>query len=401
MYNTEVKQTSKIAPVQKAGNDEVNETPRDMALRLVSSLSDAFIGREEESRLAVIALSVKGHACFIGEPGTAKSALFRRLSDAVSGKYYYYLMSKYTIPDEIIGPIDPIEYKNGKFTRMVAGRMPTANISFIDEVFKASSETLNTLLNIMNERSFVDIDGRMFNVPLYSMFSASNELPESEELQAFFDRILIKHFVKPVDPSGIEAGILANINGVKPMKPITLGDIDVLNGAIRNHLVTNADAIAKTISSMVSVMRQHGIFISDRTAMGPNYLPMLVAAHSYIFNSPVKKSAISMSKYILTNNEDALTNYSKALDSLYPPELRMAQEKLEKAFEHAQGGNLGDAKNAGIEAMAQIQAAAAKESVVSLYADEIVELTNQADQFVKKIEGLQENLGQFKKVSKL
>ena len=399
MYNTEVTQTSEKAPVQKAGDDEVIKTPREMALGLVSSLSDAFIGREEEAKLAVIALSVKGHACFIGEPGTAKSALFRRLSDAVSGKYYYYLMSKYTIPDEIIGPIDPVEYKNGKFTRMVSGKMPTANISFIDEVFKASSETLNTLLNIMNERSFVDIDGKMFNVPLYSMFSASNELPESEELQAFFDRILIKHFVKPIDPSGIEAGILANINGIKPMQPITLGDIDTLNGAIRNHLVQNADGIAKTISSMITVMRQHGIFISDRTAMGPNYLPMLVASHSYIFNSPVKKSAIAMSKYILTNNEDALTNYSKALDSLYPAELRMAQEKLEKAFESAQSGNIGDAKNAGVEAMSQIQAAAAKQSVLELYADEIVELTNQCGEFMKKVDEMQANLKSFKKVA--
>jgi MoxR-like ATPase len=387
-----------VAP-SKEGKDEVQKAPRGMALNLVSSLSDAFIGREEEARLAVIALSVKGHACFIGEPGTAKSALFRRLSDAVSGKYYYYLMSKYTIPDEIIGPIDPVEYKNGKFTRMVSGKMPTANISFIDEVFKASSETLNTLLNIMNERSFVDIDGKMFNVPLYSMFSASNELPESEELQAFFDRILIKHFVKPVDPSGIEAGILANINGVKPMSPITLHDIDTLNGAIRKHLENNAEGIAKTISSMVTVMRQHGIFISDRTAMGTNYLPMLVAAHSYIFGSPVKKSAIYMSKYILTNNEDALTNYSKALDSLYPPELRMAQEKLEKAFEAATAGNLGDAKSSGVEAMSQIQAAAGKQSVLELYADEIVELTDQAGKFMKQIEELQSNLKSFKKVA--
>ena len=400
MYNTNTTITEQVSVApSKEGKDEVQKAPRGMALNLVSSLSDAFIGREEEARLAVIALSVKGHACFIGEPGTAKSALFRRLSDAVSGKYYYYLMSKYTIPDEIIGPIDPVEYKNGKFTRMVSGKMPTANISFIDEVFKASSETLNTLLNIMNERSFVDIDGKMFNVPLYSMFSASNELPESEELQAFFDRILIKHFVKPVDPSGIEAGILANINGVKPMSPITLHDIDTLNGAIRKHLENNAEGIAKTISSMVTVMRQHGIFISDRTAMGTNYLPMLVAAHSYIFGSPVKKSAIYMSKYILTNNEDALTNYSKALDSLYPPELRMAQEKLEKAFEAATAGNLGDAKSSGVEAMSQIQAAAGKQSVLELYADEIVELTDQAGKFMKQIEELQSNLKSFKKVA--
>ncbi len=367
-------------------------TARDMALQLISEVSSAFIGREEEARLGVLALAVKGHACFIGEPGTAKSALFQRLTDAVSGRYYYYLMSKYTIPDEIVGPIDPIEYRNGKFVRMLSGRMPEANIAFIDEVFKASSETLNTLLNIMNERKFVDMDGRVIKVPLVSMFGASNEMPQSDELNAFFDRMLIKHFVKPVSPESIEKGILANLNGLPPVKSLTLQDLDMLNGAIRQHLMKNRDGIAKTVGSIVTVMRSHGIFISDRTAMNPNYLPMLVAAHSYIFNSKVKRSAIEMSKYILSNNEDALTAYSKALDSLYPPELRTAQDKLEKAAEAAVAGNLKDARNFGIEAISQVQEATKKESVVELYSDEIADLFNQANEMVTKVEELQNNL---------
>ena len=133
--------------------------------------------------------------------------------------------------------------------------------------------------------------------------------------------------------------------------------------------------------------------------MGPNYLPMLVASHSYIFNSQIKKSAIEMSKYILTNNEDALTNYSKALDSLYPPELRLAQEKLEKAFEAAQKGNLGYAKTSGVEALSQIQAAAGKQSVLELYADEIMDLSKQSEEFMKKVEETQNNLKAFKKVA--
>ena len=367
-------------------------TARDMALQLISEVSSAFIGREEEARLGVLALAVKGHACFIGEPGTAKSALFQRLTDAVSGRYYYYLMSKYTIPDEIVGPIDPIEYRNGKFVRMLSGRMPEANIAFIDEVFKASSETLNTLLNIMNERKFVDMDGRVIKVPLVSMFGASNEMPQSDELNAFFDRMLIKHFVKPVSPESIEKGILANLNGLPPVKSLTLQDLDMLNGAIRQHLMKNRDGIAKTVGSIVTVMRSHGIFISDRTAMNPNYLPMLVAAHSYIFNSKVKRSAIEMSKYILSNNEDALTAYSKALDSLYPPELRTAQDKLEKAAEAAVAGNLKDARNFGIEAISQVQEATKKESVVELYSDEIADLFNQDNEMVTKVEELQNNL---------
>ena len=386
MYNTQ----------EENGVQTGAQTPRDMALQLISEVSGAFIGREEEARLGVLALAVKGHACFIGEPGTAKSALFQRLTDAVSGRYYYYLMSKYTIPDEIVGPIDPIEYRNGKFVRMLSGRIPEANVAFIDELFKASSETLNTLLNIMNERKFVDMDGRIINVPLISMFGASNEMPQSDELNAFFDRMLIKHYVKPVSPESIEKGILANLNGLPPVKKLSLQDIEILNSSIKAHLMQNKEGIAKTVGSIVTVMRSHGIFISDRTAMNPNYLPMLVAAHSYIFNAKIKRSAIEMSKYILSNNEEALTSYSKALDSLYPPELRTAQDKLEKAAESATAGNLKDARNFGIEAINQVQEAAKKESVVELYSEEIADLFNQASEMVKKVEDLQKDLQSLK-----
>jgi len=366
------------------------------ALKLINGLSDAFIGREEEARLAVMALTVRQHLTYIGSPGTAKSALISRLCDAVNGQYFYYLMGKHTIPDELIGPIDPIEYKNGKFTRMMSNRLPQANIAFLDEVFKSSTETLNTILNIMNERMFVDVDGKRYHVPLISLFSASNELPEGDDLQAFYDRILLKHFVKAIDPSNIERGILLNIQKAAPMPKITMKDLDVMYKDIWAYMAQNSSGLAKAISSLVVVMRQHGIFVSDRTAMNPSYLPMLIAAHSYIFESPLKKSAISMSKYILSNNEEQLTNYSKALDSLYPPELRTAQEKLEKAGEGAAAGNLGDAKKAGLEAITQIQAAMKKESLLELYSDEISDLYGQAEKIVSMVNELQENLKSFK-----
>ncbi|MEM4976341.1 MAG: AAA family ATPase, partial [Desulfurococcaceae archaeon] len=82
--------------------------------KLEAELSSGFVGREEEARVAILALLTKQHAVFIGEPGTAKSALIRRLSQLVQCRFFYYLLSKYTVPDELIGPIDPIAYKNGK-----------------------------------------------------------------------------------------------------------------------------------------------------------------------------------------------------------------------------------------------------------------------------------------------
>ncbi|MEM4619605.1 MAG: AAA family ATPase, partial [Desulfurococcaceae archaeon] len=136
--------------------------------RLEAELAAGFIGREEEARVVILALLTKQHAVFIGEPGTAKSALIRRLSQLVQCRFFYYLMSKYTVPDELIGAIDPVAYKNGKFVRNIKGKLPEAELAFIDEIFKGSSETLNTLLNIMNERIFVDADGTVYQCPLWS-----------------------------------------------------------------------------------------------------------------------------------------------------------------------------------------------------------------------------------------
>lgn len=372
---------------------------KDRVKQLISELSSHFIGREEEARIAVLSLVTRNHCVFIGEPGTAKSALLRKLSEAVGGKYYYYLLSRYTIPDELIGPIDPVEYKNGNFKRLLANRLPQANIAFIDEVFKASSETLNTLLNIMNERSFVDVDGTVYPVPLISMFAASNELPRGDELQAFYDRILIKHFVRPIDPTKLKDGILLNLqnggNG-KLTSTITMDELTLIYNEIWNYMTTHNEAVADVISQLIVVMRQHGIFVSDRTAMNPAYFPMIVSAYSYIYDTDLKKSAITMSKYILQDDDEQLAAYSKALDSLYPPELRAAQEQLEKAKEAAAGGDLKTAKEQGLQAIQQLQGVADKPEAMELYKSEISELMGDAENLVMQINRMQEQLKSMK-----
>jgi MoxR-like ATPase len=55
-------------------------------------------------------------------------------------------------------------------------------VAFLDEVFKANSSILNTLLTVLNERAFDNGDKRVA-CPLACVVAASNELPESEELE--------------------------------------------------------------------------------------------------------------------------------------------------------------------------------------------------------------------------
>jgi len=365
--------------------------------KLEAELSSGFVGREEEARVAILALLTKQHAVFIGEPGTAKSALIRRLSQLVQCRFFYYLLSKYTVPDELIGPIDPIAYKNGKFVRNVQGKLPQAELAFIDEIFKGSSETLNTLLNIMNERVFVDSDGTVYSVPLWSLYGASNEVPTDSELAAFYDRFLLRHFVRRIDASKLEQAIIHNITMNSNPKPIaTLQDIAKVYDEVTQYMIQNASAIAKVTAQLVIVLRQHGIFVSDRTAVSPQHLPRLIATYAYVYNTDLRKAAIAVSKYVLPN-EEALESYRKALDALVPVELREASEKLERARDYAVSGDLASAKRYAAEAIQVAQALFAKPERVELFKDEIKEIIENAERLVQEISKIEESLKKFKR----
>jgi len=141
------------------------------------------------------ALLSKQHVFLIGPPGTAKSAILTDTINAIGGTFFQTLLTRFTVPEEVFGAIKLSGLQQDKYSRKIDGKLPTANIAFLDEVFKANSAILNSILTIMNERIFFD-DGLPVKVPLFSMVLASNELPESEELGAMFDRIAISFEVQ-------------------------------------------------------------------------------------------------------------------------------------------------------------------------------------------------------------
>ncbi len=380
--------------VEKENGQAQKTSYRGTVQKLVDELSSEFVGRGEEAKLAVVALITGTNLVLIGEPGTAKSALLRSLAERVGGKYYYYLMSKYTIPDEIVGPIDPIAYRNGEFKRLMDNRLPKAHIAFIDEVFKASSETLNTLLNIMNERTFVDLDGHIYSTPLVSMVAASNELPQGDELAALYDRFLIKHFVQPIPSASLKDAVKLNASTVRPSKTkISLSDLDDIHSEVVQYMQSHVSDIADIIGTLVGTMRQNGIFISDRTATSPKYLPILVAAWSWLSGTSVKKAAISVAKYILQDNDEQLNAFSKALESIYPKDLRDAMAKMDEVDRLMGAGNLGEAEKKAMEALNLARTLVDKDNAFDLYKDEIVDFTNNASAKYKKIQSLKAQIG--------
>ncbi|CAD7700318.1 unnamed protein product, partial [Ostreobium quekettii] len=128
---------------------------------------------------------------------TAKSELARRMSSLCEGRYFERLLTRFSVPEELFGPLSMTGLENDLYVRKIDGYLPTAEIAFVDEIFKANSAILNALLTILNERLF-DNGNERLPAPLLCLVGASNELPESEELDALYDRFLIRRQVSQV-----------------------------------------------------------------------------------------------------------------------------------------------------------------------------------------------------------
>jgi MoxR-like ATPase len=164
-------------------------------------LSSALIERDEEIDLVLTALVAGEHVLLVGPPGCGKSLLLDGVLAWTDGTRFSILLTKFTVPEEVCGPVSLTALKEDKYVRVTTGKLPEADFAFIDEVFKASSAILNTLLRILNERVYDAGDGVARRVPLRLCVAASNEWPSPDtgkELAALFDRFCLRKAVSPI-----------------------------------------------------------------------------------------------------------------------------------------------------------------------------------------------------------
>ena len=183
-------------------------TLREKIEKNLEILNNGLVGKEKVMKLGLLSILSGENMILVGPPGTAKSEISRRLreilADSGSETYFEYLFTKFTTPEEIFGPLSIKQLQNDKFERNTEGYMPSSRIVFLDEIFKANSSILNTLLTILNERVFHNGLKRE-KTPLISLVGASNELPfENDELTALYDRFLIRAVVGYVSDDEIE-----------------------------------------------------------------------------------------------------------------------------------------------------------------------------------------------------
>jgi MoxR-like ATPase len=165
-------------------------------------LAAALIERDDEIDLVLTALLAQEHPLLVGPPGTAKSLLLDALMGWMGGRRFTVLLTKFSTPEELFGPISVAGLKEDRYRRITTGKLPEAHGAFIDEIWKASSAILNTLLRLLNERVFDAGDGSLVQAPLQICVAASNEWPQQfeggKELNALYDRFLLRKTVRPI-----------------------------------------------------------------------------------------------------------------------------------------------------------------------------------------------------------
>ncbi len=233
---------------------------------VIEPLKDRFVERGEVVDLIALALVAGEHLFLYGPPGTAKSALIRQFAQAVHGRYFEYMLTRFSEPNELFGPIDIARLREGVVATVTTGMLPEAEFVFLDELFNANSAILNNLLTVLNERIYRR-GAETHQLPLLSLFSASNHLPEEDALKALFDRFLLRCHVDNLPRSATSRLLVAGWaieRSALPPAPVAADELRMLT----QHLYdVDLEPIRDLYTEVIHKIRDLGIAFSDRRAV--------------------------------------------------------------------------------------------------------------------------------------
>ncbi|MFJ8922012.1 AAA family ATPase [Streptomyces sp. NPDC102415] len=235
---------------------------------ITAELSGLFYERDDVIRTLTVAMLAGQHALLLGPPGTAKSELARELTGRIgSANYWEILLSKFTAPTRMFGPIDVGALSRGEYRQIFDGRATTAHIAFIDEIFKCSTAALNETLGLLNERIYhPENGGEPIHCPLISAITASNELPTGDDSAAIYDRLLVRLEVGYLaDPSNF-AGLVRSAVSAPAVTARTTVELSELQQAVNDAVpaVEVPDAIVDAVCTLRAALRRKELIASDR-----------------------------------------------------------------------------------------------------------------------------------------
>ncbi|MCX8057790.1 MAG: AAA family ATPase [Spirochaetes bacterium] len=314
---------------------------KDKLIKLEEILNQYNFERQDVVHGTILALISKQNILYLGEPGIAKTQLALQLTKLIEGaNIFQYLMTKYTLPEELFGPISLKHLKEDKLVRVSEGTVQNSSIIFLDEIFKSNSSILNTLLTLLNEKIYYE-GGKPKKAPLILCIGASNEIPdENDGLQALQDRFVLKYLINKIkeksnfekmmflDEKVVDGDKIINDDIINLEPIISLDEIQSISNEIKNIKIHRD--VFDCIFEIRKLLENNNIFVTDRTF---KLSLSILKAEAYLNNKDiVEYTDLIILKNILWNNpKDSKKVYYYILEVIDP-----VSTQITALYQHAQ-----------------------------------------------------------------
>jgi MoxR-like ATPase len=356
-----------------------------------TELNGAFLERKVEINLLQVALIARQPLVFLGQAGVGKSALVNTFAQTLEDKstddqiaFWQYLLGKYTTPSEIFGVQSVKELReNDRFVINPTGKLPQAVVAFLDEVFKANSALLNSLLTVLNERQFDDGTGVRKDVPLELMVGASNEMPEEGEgLEALWDRFVLRHVTQDIERDDSFISLLTGEGIGEVNCEVSREDIQTLRDLAQGVDISN---VIPVLLQLRQALQDKAIRVSARKWR--KAVEVIKATSALKGRSVATPSDVGVLSSVLWDNPDQIDAIRSLLAQFSSDDVKTALRLSDLAREEfnalvAQGdqltvSELGRVKNFLRDIGQQLQALDTTEEDVSEAQEQVIDFQNQ------------------------
>ena len=329
-------------PVDTTEKSSSAVRPPELAVlqQIEAELNVDLLEREEAVRATLLALLAQAHLVLLGPPGTAKSQLVTTVAQRFcdtggSGlSYFVYLLTRFTTPEELFGPVSVQGLKNDTYVRITTGKLPQAQLAFLDEVFKSSSAVLNSLLELLNNRAYDNGTTRQM-VPLISCFGASNEMPQGDDLEALWDRFLLRLQVGYLSEGGMDkllGSALSTLSARAACSPTRLSQAELTALQTRTTQIPIPAGVAAALVGLRRELEQkHGIIASDRRWV---QCLRLLQAHALLEGRDiVEEDDMAVLAHVLWSQPEQRGEIARLVSRLANPTNAKAAELKDRAAE--------------------------------------------------------------------
>jgi len=318
--------------------------------RVRDELNTLVLEGEDRIDVMLAALLARQHVVLLGPPGVAKSMLARLAAARLptgANSYFEWLMTRFSTPDELFGTPKMSALQQDRLERNTDGKLPTASIVFLDEVFKGSGIILNTLLSAMQDRVFHNGSGAQ-KIPLQTLIGASNEMPADDESGALWDRFLFRMDLRPLQTDAAREALFS-LPGGQVQHAFTADELAALQHEVDRRVRSDdRRALITPLLTLQTQCRDADIEVSDRRI---RQAMRACAAWSVVMgDDALHPGTLDVLKWVLWNTPDQQAAVSsmveKAIDTRW---VDLRRTRTDLARQVADFGALNLSAQAGFD----------------------------------------------------